>query len=75
MILINLGIKMLQTNEYGPILFVIPQDGLAVFGHDGTSAVLDSLTGEVRWRIKERLPQCPCFVLKLLLVTSSSFVS
>ena len=65
-----------QTNEYGPILFVIPlQDGLAVFGHDGTSAVLDSLTGEVRWR-KETgaAATMPLFCFEKLFVATSNIL-
>ncbi len=38
------------TDRFSAILFVLPlQDGLAIFGQDGNSAVLDSMTGEVKW--------------------------
>ncbi len=63
-----------QANEYSSILFMLPlQDGLAIFEQDGSSAVLDNLTGEVRWR-KEigTAATMPLFCFEKLFIATSN---
>lgn len=69
--------KSWQMDECDPILFALPlQNGLAVFGQDGNSAVLDSLTGEVRWHKETGLAATmPLFCFdKLFIATSNTLL-